>query len=194
MKTPGRESVMVWDPFVRLAHWSLALATGVAWWTREHNYALHVDAGYVVLAIVGLRFFWGFAGPRHARFRSFAVGPATGSCYLADLLRGRAARFVGHSPAGAWMIFMLLATLLACCLSGIALDAAENRAGPLASTRLFYYTEQIVTIHVWCTHALEVLVPLHLAGVFAASVAHRENLVTAMVTGRKRAPADSGKR
>ncbi len=194
MKTPGRESVMIWDPFVRLAHWSLALATVVAWWTREHNYALHVDAGYVVLAIVGLRFFWGFAGQRHARFRSFAVGPATGSRYLADLLRGRAARFVGHSPAGAWMIFMLLAALLACCLSGIALDAAENRAGPLAATRLFYYTEQIVAVHVWCTHALEVLVPLHLAGVLAASLAHRENLVTAMVTGRKRAPTESGKR
>lgn len=190
----GLRSLIIWDPLVRLAHWSLALATAVAWWTREHNYALHIDTGYAVLAIVVVRILWGFAGPRHARFRSFAVGPVTASRYLADLLRGRAARFVGHSPAGAWMIFMLLATLLACCLSGIALDAAENRAGPLAATRLFYYTEQIVAIHIWCTHALEVLVPLHLAGVLAASLAHRENLVTAMVTGRKRAPADAGRR
>jgi cytochrome b len=186
---PTKGQVSVWDPLVRLAHWSLALATAVAWWTREYNYELHLDAGYAVLAIVIIRLVWGFAGPRYARFRSFSHAPGPALRYLGGLAAGRAPRFVGHSPAGAWMIFLLLAALFTCCLSGIALDAAENRAGPLASTRLFIYTEQIVAIHAWSTHVLEVLVPLHIAGVAVASWAHRENLVAAMLTGRKRAPA-----
>ena len=183
-KTP--QQVSVWDPLVRIAHWLLAAAVIVAWWTREHNYPLHLDAGYAVLAIVVFRIAWGFVGGRHARFGDFLFGPREAFAYLGRLLRGRAGRFVGHSPAGAWMIFLLLLTLLVCCLSGIALDAAENRAGPLAATRLFIYTEQIVAIHVWSTKLLEILVPLHVAGVMLASHAHRENLVSAMITGRKR--------
>ena len=194
-KSPRRngDSVSVWDPLVRLAHWSLALATGVAWWTREYNYELHLDAGYAVLTIVVIRLLWGFLGTQHARFRTLSYAPGVALRYLRDLPRGRAPRFIGHSPAGAWMIFLLLAALVACCLSGIALDAAENRAGPLASTRLFIYTEQITAFHAWSTRALEALVPLHIGGVAVASLAHRENLVTAMLTGRKRAPGESDK-
>ena len=188
--TPAR--VRIWDPLVRIAHWLLAAAVIVAWWTREHNYPLHLDAGYAVLAVVAFRIVWGLVGSRHARFGDFLFGPREAIAYLGRLLRGRGGRYVGHSPAGAWMIFLLLLTLLVCCLSGIALDAAENRAGPLASTRLFLYTEQIVAIHVWSTHLLEVIVPLHIAGVLLASHAHRENLVAALITGKKRPQPGAG--
>ncbi|HHH38789.1 MAG TPA: cytochrome B, partial [Sedimenticola sp.] len=69
--------------------------------------------------------------------------------------------------------------------SGVALDAAENRAGPLAGYPLYFYGDLIGEIHEAATTLLEILVPLHLIGVFVSSRLHRENLVRAMITGRK---------
>jgi cytochrome b len=84
------------------------------------------------------------------------------------------------------MVIKLLLTLLVITVSGVALDAAENRAGPLAATRLFLYRDQIIDLHVVSTNVGLGLVALHLLGVLHASIAHRENLVRALITGRKR--------
>lgn len=179
------DRVRVWDPLVRLFHWGLAAAFAAGWLTQEQAYDQHLLAGYTALGLVAFRILWGFAGPRHARFTSFVRGPGAVLRYLGQAARGAAPRFVGHNPAGGAMILLLLTAVLAITLSGIALDAAENRAGPLADTTLFLYTDTIVAVHVWATDAALVLVVLHLLGVAHASLTHRENLVRAMITGTK---------
>jgi len=178
--------VKVWDPLVRLFHWSLLAACVLAYLTQEENYDLHLDAGYAVLGLVVFRVLWGLVGPRHARFGDFVHGPSRLLGYLRDLWRHTAPRYLGHNPAGGAMVVMLLVTLLTISLSGVALDAAENRAGPLASTRLFLYRDEIIELHVVSTNIGLALVVLHLLGVLHASIAHRENLVRALITGRKR--------
>lgn len=182
--------IPVWDPFVRLFHWGLALAFLTAYLSGEEHYGLHLWSGYAVLVLLALRLPWGFLGPRHARFHDFVAGPRRTLAYAAALLRGRAPRHLGHNPLGGWMILALLVVLAAVGLSGVALDAAENRAGPLGGTRLFVYGDVIGKTHEWSTNVALVLIGLHLAGVVAASRLHRENLVAAMLTGRKRPLAD----
>jgi cytochrome b len=177
--------VKVWDPLIRLFHWSLAIAFAVAWYTQEHAYATHLNLGYTVLGLVLVRLVWGFVGTRHARFGDFVRGPGAVIGYLRALAAGRAPRYLGHNPAGGAMILALIATLLVIALSGIALDAAENRAGPLGGTQLFLYLDPILKLHAWATDLALALIAVHVLAVIHSSRALGENLVKAMITGRK---------
>jgi cytochrome b len=180
-------TVAVWDPLVRLFHWSLLGAFLTSWLTQEEQYNLHLQAGYLTLGLICFRILWGLVGTRHARFSDFIYGPRTIHDYLKSLLGGGAERFIGHNPAGGAMILALLLGLLTVTVSGIALDGAENWSGPMAEMNLYRHLELIQTTHELSTDLLLILIVLHLLGVLHASLAHRENLVLAMITGRKRA-------
>ena len=126
------ERVKVWDRFVRLAHWALVAAFTVAFLTEDDALSLHVWAGYVVGGIIVLRVVWGFIGPEHARFSNFLYRPGVVIGYLLALLRLRARRYVGHSPAGGVMIIVLLAALAGTTGTGIWLYGVTDGRGPLA--------------------------------------------------------------
>lgn len=178
--------VRVWDPLVRIFHWGLIAAFATAYVTQEQEYDLHLLAGYSVLGLVSFRILWGFIGPRYARFGTFVRGPGHLLSYVSALARGRAPRFAGHNPAGGVMILLLLLVMLVITLSGIALDGAENRAGPLGGTNLFLYGGSIKAVHDTASDLAMLLILAHVLGVAHASFVHRENLVWAMITGRKR--------
>ncbi len=211
-------TVRVWDPLVRYGHWILATAFAITFLSGEEEAGgadvLHVWGGYVVGAIVVLRLVWGFVGTPHARFSDFSYSPIAGLRYLADLPRGHARRYLGHSPAGAIMVFLLLASLAGTVATGLVAygDVAK---GPLAAVQtlavryaLANGNEMVHTsittiggaeqgeqgeesaigeLHDLLANITLALVILHVLGVATASVAHRENLVRAMITGLKRA-------
>ena len=127
----GKE-VKVWDPFVRVFHWSLVLSFLVAYLTEDEWLSLHVNAGYAVLGLVGLRVVWGFIGTRHARFSDFVYRPAHVRAYIRDTLNARAQRYIGHNPAGGAMIVLMMAGLLLTAISGIAVHGLEQGAGPMS--------------------------------------------------------------
>ena len=197
--------VQVWDPLLRIFHWSLAAAFFVAYFTGDELEQVHEFVGYLILGLIAFRVIWGFVGPHHARFTSFVRGPAAVLSYLRSLLSSRPVHFLGHNPAGGWMTIALLLILVATCWSGIESIAAEGR-GPLAAIS----TNAIQTAHAngegrarvderegdefWeevhelLAEVCLALVLIHIVGVVLSSVLHRENLVRAMVTGRKRLP------
>ena len=185
-ETPAQ--VRVWDAFVRVAHWLLVAGFFVAYFTEDDLLTAHVWAGYLVGSIVLLRVAWGFVGPEHARFSNFACGPVKAVRYLAGLLRHRAARYVGHSPAGGAMVILLLICLAATVWSGLTVYAYDQGAGPLAALFVRGSAEEDLweEIHELMANFTLLLVGVHIAGVALASFAHRENLVRAMVTGYKR--------
>ena len=98
-------SVRVWDPLLRLFHWSLVAAFATAF-LGEEGERLHEVAGYVVLGLIAFRLVWGLIGPGHARFTDFVPSPARLWVYLRGLVRGRPERYLGHNPAGAVMILL----------------------------------------------------------------------------------------
>lgn len=124
----------VWDPLVRVGHWILVIGFFIAYFTEAEDETLtaHVWAGYVVAAVVLIRIAWGFVGPRHARFVDFLFSPKTTIVYLRNLILGSARRYLGHSPAGAAMIFLLFIGLSAITWSGLMVYAYEEKAGPFA--------------------------------------------------------------
>lgn len=179
-------TVKVWDPFVRLFHWTLVATFAVCYFTQHQYYELHVQVGYAVLAAIFLRISWGFVGTQYARFRDFIYSPKRVASYLKQVLRGTPTRYLGHNPAGGAMILLLLLGCVVIGVSGIALDGAENRAGPLADFPVYQYLDSVRLLHRLSTYVTLALVFLHVAGVIIESRIHRENLVTAMITGRKR--------
>lgn len=161
----------VWDPFVRVAHWSLVASVAAAWSTRE---ALHEWLGYAALAILVLRIVWGVVGPDYARFRQFVRGPAATLAYARAFAARAEPRYLGHNPLGGWMIVALLGTV---ALTGVS--------GWLSVTDRFWGVAWVQDTHEFLADALVALAGLHVAGVIHTSLRHRENLPRAMVTGRK---------
>jgi cytochrome b len=169
--------IRVWDPFVRLFHWSLTLSVAIAWLSTEEWRWAHEAAGHVAGVLVFARIFWGFLGARYARFTQFVRPPSTMVAYLTAVFSGTERRYLGHNPAGGAMIVTLLAGI-----------AATTTTGWLLTTDLFWGSRPMALLHSLCGDAVVVLVGGHVTGVVFASRRHRENLVRAMVTGFKRAP------
>lgn len=175
-RNSAMRTVRVWDPFVRMFHWSLLTLFVVAFATGDEMERLHVGVGYAIAALVGLRVVWGVIGPRHARFSSFVLSPARTFGYARKAARGEAPRYLGHNPAGAVMIIVLLAML-----TGI------SATGFMMTTDAFWGAEWVEDLHEALVHVTVGFIALHVGGVIVSSWAHRENLVKAMITGRKRA-------
>jgi cytochrome b len=206
MHAPTEDKVQVWDLFVRASHWLIAVGFFVAYFTEEDAMTVHAWAGYLVGALLLLRISWGVVGPRYARFSNFVYAPGAVLSYFWDLLTGHAKRYVGHSPAGGVMIILLMISLAATVGTGLIVYAQEHGAGPLAP--FIAHTQQaeglngvvredanreehessLEEVHETLANVTLALVMFHVLGVILASFVHRENLVIAMLTGRKRAP------
>jgi cytochrome b len=171
----GRRTLRIWDPAVRIFHWSLVTAVGIDM-LLEDGTNLHAAAGYVVLGLITFRFIWGFVGTRYARFTNFVTGPSAVRRYLISLRSPRRERHLGHNPMGALMIVALLGVL-----------ALVAGTGALLNTDALWGSEWLEETHEIAANSLYILVPLHVLGAVISSIIHRENLVLSMVTGRKKA-------
>ena len=186
MTSLSKETSRVWDPVVRVGHWTLAFGFVTAYLT-EGEAPVHMWAGYLLAGVVLFRLLWGFIGTRHARFSDFLYSPARILAYLKNLLGGRPEHYRGHNPAGGVMILLLLLSLTLTAGSGMAIYAVEEHAGPLAGlmTASESAEELWEELHEFFGNLTLVLVIVHVTGALVSSYLHRENLVKAMVTGRK---------
>lgn len=176
-----KQSILVWDIPTRLFHWLLALSFVGAFVTAESERTrdLHLLFGYTLLGLIGFRLLWGLIGSRYARFRSFLFSPAAVRDYLVSLLTRNPKHYLGHNPTGSFAVFLLLALGL---LAGASGWAAYNDAGG----------EWLEELHEGMANAMLAVVFVHIAGVVVSSLLHRENLVRAMITGRKQGKPAQG--
>jgi cytochrome b len=178
--------VYVWDPFVRIFHWTLVVCFTIAYFTEDDLLKVHVWAGYVVGALVVARLIWGFVGPEHARFSDFVYSPRTSLRYVRDLLTFKAERHLGHSPGGGAMIVVLLVFLALTVITGLIVYGGDKQAGPLAGMFTKDFGESFEEVHELIANITLALILAHIAAVVLASFVFRENLPRAMITGYKR--------
>ena len=172
----GQSQVLVWDPVVRLFHWTVVAGCVLNLAAFTDGKGAHRFIGYAVALALVIRVIWGFVGTRYARFADFVPGPSTLLTYLKALWQGKEPRFLGHNPAGAIMMLALMALLAGVSLTGwmLTLDAG-------------FGNDALEEIHEALAYAILPLVALHVAAALLESWKHGENLVKAMITGRKRA-------
>lgn len=181
VNAPQPRKILVWDVPVRLFHWLMVASFAGAWLTAESESwrLLHVTLGYTMAGLVLFRILWGLIGTRYARFSSFVRGPQAIVRYVAAILRGQPEHHVGHNPLGGLAVVALLGLTLAVAASGWAVyndipGKWPEKAHELAATTML------------------TTVCLHIAGVLFSSWLHRENLIGAMLKGRKPGLPDQG--
>jgi len=171
-------AVKVWDLLVRCCHWLLVISVALAWLTKHSQSEWHENLGYLALAIVLLRLCWGFIGTRYARFSHFIRTPGHTLTYARAVIDGSARRYIGHNPLAGWMTIALLSMVFLVCWTGW-----------LYTTDMFWGVEWVEELHEGLTNILLGLVALHVIGAISTSRHTGENLVAAMIHGRKRPPA-----
>jgi cytochrome b len=160
---------------VRIFHWSLVVGFIAAYASGDEWDLLHEVVGYGIVALLAVRILWGFIGSRHARFRNFIHRPRTVLMFLHSSIRLEAPRYLGHNPAGGAMVIALLVAIMCICLTGI-----------LLTTDAYGHAKWLEELHEVLANGTIVLIVLHIGGVVLASIEHKENLVSAMFTGKKR--------
>jgi cytochrome b len=169
-------TIKVWDPFIRAFHWSVVALFATAYVTGDEIQRVHEAAGYTIAGLLVARVLWGFVGPRHARFSDFVRSPHDVLGYLRDIVLFRARRYIGHNPAGGVMVVALIGMLGATAVTGY-----------LMTTDAYWGSEAMEDVHGALANLTLAMAIVHVVGVLVASFEHRENLVKAMLTGRKRA-------
>lgn len=175
-------TVKVWDPLVRVLHWSLAIVFLVNFFD-EGGDPLHNWLGYAALFLIGVRFAWGWIGPGRARFSNWVRGPRAIRRYLRQRLSGRSRRQLGHNPAaGAMMVALLIGVTLV------------GMTGWLQTTDRFFGQGWLEEFHEVLAYGVLVMVGLHVVAAISESFHYRENLIASMIHGRKRVLDDNSRK
>lgn len=168
--------IKVWDPVVRLFHWTVVTGCAVDYFLLPDGETAHRWVGYTVGMALVVRVVWGFLANGHANFASFVRGPRIIFEYLGTLTTGEGPRHLGHNPAAAVMIVTLMLTLAAIVVTGW-----------MQTTDSFWGVGWVQDLHGLGADGLLVLVVVHASAAVFESMRHRENLIWSMVTGHKRA-------
>jgi cytochrome b len=188
---PGLQLPMrVWDLPVRLFHWSIVVLIAVSYVTYQFDRMdLHRLSGYTILTLLLFRLAWGFVGSDTARFSAFLRSPVAGLRHLAKFGRQGPDTQVGHNEAGGWMVLAMLALLGFQAVSGLFANDDSFFEGPLTNLVSKATSDRITGLHALSFNLIEVVIVLHVVALLAYYVVKRHNLVTPMITGKKRLPA-----
>jgi cytochrome b len=187
--TDASSSILVrlWDRPVRSVHWTMVLLVALAWWAVETGHmAWHYRFGDALLGLLLFRLIWGFVGSSTARFASFVRGPRQVLRYL----RGDRRHTHGHNPLGALSVIALLGILV--LQVGLGLFAASpngSKAGPFAAWVAPGMAHEAAGLHKANFYLLLALIGLHVGAILFYLLSRRDDLITPMLTGRRRAPA-----
>ncbi len=164
------KDISVWDLPTRIFHWALALCVGVALIVTpegDSGFVVHAIAGYLALLLVFFRLPWGFLGSLHSRFSDFLYSPAKVVDFALQHLRLKVTRHIGHNPLGGWMVIILLVSVAGAAITGLLGGFWRG-------------------LHALFGNLLILLVLLHIFGIVVDTLLTRDNIVWAMITGRKK--------
>lgn len=170
-------AVRVWDPLVRIFHWSLVAGFTANALFNDPEGQAHEVIGLIVLGLVAARILWGFVGTRHARFDDFPPSVPASVGQLGEMATGRKRIHIGHSPLGALMIYNLLATMI-----------VIGATGYMMTTLAFFGVAWVEEIHEIAVNWAEFSVAAHIVAVLFESRRLGINLPKSMLTGYKHIP------
>jgi cytochrome b len=190
-----RVEVPVWDPAVRLFHWTIVVLLIVSITTGKLGgewLVWHMRSGQTILVLLLFRVLWGFAGSGNARFAAFLRGPAAALRYARSLVRPPHHVHATHNPLGGWMVVLLIVALFAQAGTGLFTNDDILADGPLVKHISKDLSDAISTWHRRMWWLVVALVVVHIGAVVSYYVMFRDNLVGPMFSGRKQLPHGVG--
>ncbi|MGV6812833.1 MAG: cytochrome b/b6 domain-containing protein [Brevirhabdus sp.] len=173
---PGARELRVWDPLVRLIHWSVALSVLINSFSDGEE-ALHLWVGYIAAGLVGVRLLWGVTGPAHARFSAFPPNPVAAVRHAKGMMKTGNTVHLSHNPLGALMVYNIWLTI-----------AVLGVTGYMMGTNQFFGIDWVEELHEGAYNWLVASIVLHVGGVVFDQWRSGVPLIKAMVTGKKRIP------
>lgn len=168
--------IILWDPLVRIFHWSLAGIFVANYWVNETGEDWHKWLGYIAIAWLCVRFVWGFFGKGAARWSDFFPTYNRLKLHISSLINGKAYHRMGHSPLGALVMILMMLLVLVLGITGFMMEEIDY----------FWGEDWVQNLHEWSAHGLLVLVFIHIAAALFESYRLKENLPLSMVTGRRK--------
>lgn len=166
----------LWDPVVRLFHWSLVFIFFANYFFNEEGDDWHQWLGYAAVAWLVVRFVWGFFGRGAARWADFFPTPARLSTHVRALMRGEAYHRMGHSPLGGLVMILMMLCILMLGITGYMMQEIDY----------FWGEDWVEDLHGWIANSLLALVVIHVCAALFESYRLKENLPLSMVTGNRR--------
>ncbi|MBL4911380.1 MAG: cytochrome b/b6 domain-containing protein [Alteromonadaceae bacterium] len=182
------KKISVWDPLIRIFHWTLVISFFTAYFTEDDFQTIHTWAGYTIISLLLVRILWGFIGTKHAKFSDFIYSKQQIINFIKDTINLKAKRYIGHNPAGGAMIFLLLLSLIMTISTGLFLFAISEGQGPLApliANNWSDFEDTFEELHEFFANFTLFLIFVHVVGVVIESFIHKENLIRSMINGKK---------
>ncbi len=169
------EPILIWDPLVRILHWTLAATVLVNYWVTEPGSDVHNWIGYAAAAAVAVRIVWGFVGRGYARFASFKPTAERFREHMAAMSSRAIPLDSGHNPLGALMIYLVFLLVAVLAVTGWMHEEIDALFG----------NDLLQEIHEVAAHTLWIAAILHVAAVFLVQHVGKIDLVRPMITGRR---------
>lgn len=186
MSNSDTEEVKVWDLSTRIFHWGLVIAIVSCWITIENRWIIaHQFSGLTVFFLIFWRIIWGVVGSKTSRFVEFIRWPWKAVTYLMRSFNQHKDYHTGHNPAGGWMVVFLIVLLVAQSITGMLANNDLGFSGPLSDLVTKDISDWATQLHGLIFNLVLVLVWFHLIAVFFYVLVKNQNLIKAMLTGRK---------
>jgi len=169
--------VPVWDPLVRVFHWTTVTLCVLNFFILEEGETAHRYVGYTIGVLVVIRIIWGFVGTHYARFNQWWPRKGQVIGYLEQLRQRHHPYYLGHNPLGSLMVLFLLVGLAATVLSGW-----------MTTWDAFWGEEWLEEVHEAAANTLMFAAGVHAAAVLLSDRLVGHGLLKAMWNGRKLLP------
>ncbi|GHF02783.1 cytochrome b/b6 domain-containing protein [Thalassotalea profundi] len=179
-----KKHILIWDLPVRLFHWALVICLIGSWYTSEGDRGLidiHMLFGYTILGLVIFRICWGFIGTKYAKFSQFTPNPNEVKAYIKDNNKP----YLGHNPLGSLMVLFMLALLLLQSTSGLFMTDDIFTNGPYFDSVSKETQKFMSLIHSNIFDIIIIVSTLHIVAISYYLLIKKQNLITAMFTGKK---------
>lgn len=166
----------LWDPLIRIFHWSIAAIVIANYFFNEEGDDWHQWLGYIAVAWLTVRFFWGFFGSGAARWSDFFPTRASLTAHVKALANREPFHRMGHSPLGGLVMILMMLCVLSLGITGYM----------MAEVDYFWGVDWVENVHSWIANSLIALVSIHIAAALFESYRLKENLLLSMITGKRR--------
>lgn len=168
--------IKVWDLFIRVCHWSLVTIVVSNLWINEEGDPWHNWLGYAACGLIFLRFIWGFIGGPHVRWSAFFPTTKRLKEFFPLFIKGKEPRQLTHNPIAAIGMISMLILVILLGVTGYMMEEID----------VFFGEDWVEEAHSYLSNILLAFMIIHVLGVLLASFRHRENLILAMFTGKKK--------